>query len=125
MEEKIIAHAVINGKVPAKSNCYRIGKMGSRCTMFKGKDLTDYEKSFGLQLSAQAKQLGYDKEFMIILNVYFANARADIDNSLKVILDCLQHNGVVVNDNLCYTITVNKYIDKEKPRVEFWVYSLD
>ncbi|MBX5206711.1 RusA family crossover junction endodeoxyribonuclease [Rhizobium sp. NZLR11] len=34
------------------------------------------------------------------------NVRQDIDNRSKAILDCLQHYGVIKNDNLCERLTM-------------------
>lgn len=34
------------------------------------------------------------------------NLRQDIDNRSKAVLDCLQHYGVIKNDNLCERLTM-------------------
>ena len=87
---------VILGKVPAKSNCYRIGLQGDRRTLVKGPDLTGYQQS-----------------------------SCDLDNSLKIILDVLQKPCYVIdNDNQCAEIHARKLIDRINPRIEFTIEPL-
>ena len=43
----------------------------------------------------------------------------DLDNSLKVVLDCLQQTHTIVNDNKCCKIVAEKFIDKSNPHIEF------
>lgn len=57
--------------------------------------------------------------FEIHLHVYYDSNRADLDNSLKIILDCLQMVKAITNDNNCVKILAEKFIDKQKPRIEF------
>ena len=42
-----------------------------------------------------------------------------LDNSLKIILDCLQKVNAIKNDNNCIKIVAQKFIDKDRPRIEF------
>jgi Holliday junction resolvase RusA-like endonuclease len=51
--------------------------------------------------------------------VFYPSQRADLDNSLKIILDCLQKCKAIVNDNKCTKIVANKFLDKKEPRIEF------
>lgn len=115
-------YAQISGSVPSKSNCYGVGKIGNRCSMYKTKKLKDYEKLFGYQIQEfkhKSKiELPVDSEFMATILVTYENKRSDLDNSLKIILDCLQSFGVIKNDNLCYRLEVHKRIDKNNPMVE-------
>jgi Holliday junction resolvase RusA-like endonuclease len=104
---------VIHGVCPSKSNCYRIGQHG----LFKTKALTEYEKNFFIQCRIRDKNIG--GYFEIHLDVYYPNQRADLDNSLKIILDCLQKCKAIVNDNKCTKIVANKFLDKMNPRIEF------
>ena len=104
---------VIQGNCPSKSNCYRIGNGG----LFKTKALTDYEKNFFIQCKLRDKNIsGY---FEIYLDVYYPSQRADLDNSLKIVLDCLQRTKTIINDNKCVKIVANKFLDKKEPRIEF------
>jgi Holliday junction resolvase RusA-like endonuclease len=113
---EITKHALeelIYGVCPSKSNCYRIGNKG----LFKTKALTDYENKFYIQCKSRNRNL--DGYFEIDLSVYYPNERSDLDNSLKIIMDCLQKCKVIKNDNKCIKITAQKYLDKVNPRIEF------
>jgi Holliday junction resolvase RusA-like endonuclease len=60
-----------------------------------------------------------ESNFKFIIDVYYNSRRPDLDNSLKVVLDCLQKANFIKNDNKCLEIIARKYLDKEKPRIEF------
>lgn len=105
---------VIHGVCPSKSNCYRIGKQG---ILFKTKALTEYEKKFFIQCKLRNRMIeGY---FEINLQVFYPSERSDLDNSLKVIMDCLQRAKAIKNDNKCVKIVAEKFTDKANPRIEF------
>lgn len=104
----------IHGVCPSKSNCYRIGTKG----LFKTKALTAYENSFFIQCNQyrNANIAGY---FELHVDVFYPNQRADLDNALKIILDCLQRVKAIPNDNKCVKIIAQKFLDKANPRIEF------
>lgn len=106
----------ILGKVPSKSNSYRIIAFNGHASLAKTNELKDYEKSFHIQ--CKHKGLNIDCPFILYIDVYFENNRPDLDNSLKAILDCLQSSGVIKNDRLCRKIVVERFIDKKSPRIE-------
>ena len=108
----------IIGKCPSKSNCYKVIKLGNHASLAKTKVLTDYEKSFYLQCN-QYRNKNIEGLFELKLKVYYDSNRADLDNSLKVILDCLQKVNAIKNDNNCIRILAEKFIDKASPRIEF------
>ena len=108
------AKQIIQGVCPSKSNCYRIGNNG----LFKTKALTEYERNFYLQCN-QYRNANIDGLFELHLDVYYPANRADLDNSLKIVLDCLQHVKAIPNDNKCVKIVAQKFIDKKEPRIEF------
>lgn len=115
----------ITGNVPSKSNCYRIiilknkDKSKQHGSLAKTQELRDYEKSFAYQCTGY-KNKNIDVPFKIEANVYYDSRRPDLDNSLKVVLDCLQSVGAIKNDNLCDEIHVKKMkVDKQNPRIEF------
>lgn len=118
---------IILGNVPSKSNCYRIITFKSNnpeqkqghAALAKSAVLKKYEKDFIVQCVVY-KGAGIDIPFQIELWVYYPNRRADLDNSLKVVLDCLQKSvGAIRNDNLCEEIIAHRKIDAQNPRVEF------
>ena len=111
---------IIFGTCPSKSNCYRI----ARGFMYKSKELQQYEKSFALQCR-QYRNKNIEDNFEFNIDVYYPNNRSDLDNSLKVVLDCLQKCNAIKNDNKCVKITATKFIDKEKPRIEFSINQIN
>lgn len=110
---------VIYGSCPSKSNCYRIGNKG----LFKTKALTEYEKSFFLQCN-HYRNKHIEGLFELHMNVFYPANRADLDNSLKVVLDCLQKANAIKNDNVCVKIIAQKFVDRDRPRIEFNIIEL-
>jgi Holliday junction resolvase RusA-like endonuclease len=109
----------IMGICPSKSNCYRIGNHG----LFKTKALTEYEKSFYLQCNYYRNQ-NITGLFEFEIDVFYPANRADLDNALKIVLDCLQGVKAIKNDNTCVKITAQKFVDKLNPRIEFKIKEL-
>lgn len=109
----------ILGQVPSKSNGYRIGNN----RLFKTVQLKEYEVSFEWQIRKHKGQT-ITEPFEIWIDVYFQSNRSDLDNAAKVILDCLQTCGVIINDRLCHKLTMHKFIDKLNPRIEFEIKCL-
>lgn len=65
-----------------------------------------------------------DTRFKLTIDVYYQSDRPDLDNALKVVLDCLQTCKDIKNDRLCAEIIARKLIDKDKPRIEFLIEPL-
>lgn len=57
--------------------------------------------------------------FRLMARIYYNSNRPDLDNSLKILLDCLQMTKTIKNDRQCVCIEVEKFIDKKEPRVEY------
>src|SRR5688572_15947625 len=96
----------VHGIVPAKSNQYLIGNKG----LYKSATLKAYESSFYLQCNKYRNRL-IDTPFEFHARVYYPSRRADLDNSTKAILDCLQHIKAISNDRNCQKIVMERYID--------------
>lgn len=114
---------VIHGKVPSKSNSYKVITLNGHGSLAKQKMLKDYEKSFYLQCD-KYRNKGMNGLFEIRLKVFYENQRPDLDNCLKVVLDCLQGCNAIDNDRNCVKVVAEKFIDKMNPRIEFelnWV----
>lgn len=109
----------ILGQVPSKSNGYRIANN----RMFKSVELKSYEANFEWQIKKHIKE-SIEVPFQIWIDVYFQSNRSDLDNSAKVILDCLQTSGVIKNDRLCSVLVMRKHIDKDNPRIEFEIKAI-
>ena len=115
--------ATIHGNTPSKSNCYKIITLGSKerrySSLGKTKVLKTYEDQFFIQLPPKLRNLDIAGYFEFEIDVYYPSNRSDLDNSLKVVLDCLQKAKVIKNDNKCTHIVARKFIDKLNPRIEF------
>lgn len=109
---------IIHGKVPSKSNCYKVITLNGHGSIAKQSKLSDYEKSFYLQCDKYRNKM-INGLFGIKINVFYENQRPDLDNCLKVVLDCLQGCGAIKNDRNCIKIMAEKFVDKEDPRIEF------
>jgi Holliday junction resolvase RusA-like endonuclease len=118
-----IPEYMITGNCPSKSNCYKVVRLGNRCGLGKQKKLEQYENSFKLQM-LQYKYDLIETEFKFIIDVYYDSRRPDLDNALKVVLDCLQKAGAIKNDNKCIEIVAKKHLDKENPRIIFSILSM-
>lgn len=112
----------IYGQAPSKANTYKIitittngKKHGS---LSKTDALKKYEHDFYLQCGAYRNK-NINGFFELYVDVYFHSNQPDLDNSLKVILDCLQTCKAIKNDRNCVKIVSNKFIDKNNPRIEF------
>ena len=78
---------VIRGQIPSKSNCYKIVNVGGHAKLAKQKVLTEYEKNFYIQCPERGRMVkGY---FKLKAKIYYSSNRPDLDNSLKILLDCL------------------------------------
>ena len=106
----------ILGVCPSKSNCYRIGHKG----LFKTDALKKYEDSFYMQCNLYRNK-NITGRFEFHIDVYYPSDRADLDNSLKAALDCLQKCKAIENDRKCVKIIAQKFIDKTNPRIEFTI----
>ena len=111
-------YQTILGNTPSKSNCYKIVTIGKHSSLAKMPALKTFEDKFYIQCDKyrNANIAGY---FELHLKVFYPSERSDLDNSLKIILDCLQKVKAIRNDNKCVRIVAEKYLDKERPRIEF------
>jgi Holliday junction resolvase RusA-like endonuclease len=110
----------IYGHPPSKANSYKI--RGN--SLGKAQKVVEYEEAFRLQVNAIRSTGLLPKQiiegiFELYVDVYYKDNRSDLDNSAKVILDCLQANGVVRNDRNLVGLRMRKFTDKQHPRIEF------
>jgi Holliday junction resolvase RusA-like endonuclease len=115
---EIQKHQIIKGNVPSKSNCYKIITLNGHGSLAKTKTLKSYEESFMWQCG-KYRNANISVPFEFHVDVYYPSKRSDIDNAMKILLDCLQKVKAISNDNLCMKIVAQKFIDKNNPRVEF------
>lgn len=116
MEEQITQ--IIHGKVPSKSNCYKVVTLMGHGSIAKQEALKQYEKSFYLQCNLYRGKM-IKGLFELHIRVFYENQRPDLDNCLKTVLDCLQGCNAIKNDRNCVKIVAEKFIDKKDPRIEF------
>lgn len=115
---------VIHGACPSKSNSYKIIKIGNIYSLGKTPALKKYEKDFYIQCNVY-RDKEIDGYFEFYMDVYYPNQRSDLDNSAKVVLDCLQKSKAIINDNKCVKLVLRKFLDKEKPRIEFVIKKVE
>ena len=108
----------ILGKCPSKSNCYKVVTLSGHGSLAKQRVLKDYEESFYLQCD-KYRNRDIRGLFPLRIHVYYENRRPDLDNCLKVVLDCLQQCRAIRNDRQCVRIEAEKFIDRTEPRIEF------
>lgn len=113
---------IIIGKVPSKSNSYKIIKKDGKFSLAKKPALINYENAFGYQ--CHSKNLMITGRFIFTADIFYEDNRPDLDNSFKILLDCLQKFNVIKNDRSCVEIVARKHIDKKNPRVEFTIKEL-
>jgi Holliday junction resolvase RusA-like endonuclease len=113
----------IQSKVPSKSNSYRIITIGGHASLGKTKALKEYEKAFYLQCPCRGANI--ENYFSLELKVFHENNRPDLDNAMKILLDCLQTCKVIKNDRQCTEIHAYKYVDKTNPRVEIAIKEIE
>ena len=113
----------IFGQPPSKPNCYKVGIIAGHGTLVKQSALSKYEQDFFVQ--CRNRDLMLTQFFIINIDVYFRTMASDLDNSFKIILDCLQKCRVIKNDNKCMKIIAQKHVDKENPRVELTLETID
>lgn len=113
----------IKSKLPSKSNSYRIVTIGGHASLAKTKALKEYERAFYLQCPCRDANIG--GWFALEARIFHENNRPDLDNGLKILLDCLQACKVIRNDRQCTEIHAYKYVDKGNPRVEIKITEIE
>lgn len=107
----------IGGMPPSKSNSYEIVKKKSKKTgkwyysLANSDEVKAYQKSFWAQLPPSVRNKNIQSNFGLMMDVFFKTKSNDLDNSFKIILDCLQqkNNRVIKNDNQCEYILARKF----------------
>lgn len=113
----------IEGEVPSKANNYKVIMMAGHPSIAKSQAVKSFEDSFAWQCG-EYRGLAIEGMFEYHCKVFYPSIRPDLDNSLKVQLDCLQKVGAIRNDNKCAKIVAEKFVDKARPRLEFKIVEL-
>jgi len=92
---------------------------GKRVVRFKTKKAKDYQKL--IESLYEHKTLTKDKQLKVNIKLYFGDKRRrDIDNYNKTILDSME--GIVYEDDCqIKKLVVEKFVDKDNPRVEITI----
>ncbi len=114
----------IIGAVPSKPNSYRIITVCGHGSLCKTPALNRYERDFYMQCGNYRGKM-IDDLFELDIDVYVSSMSHDLDNTLKIVLDCLQHAGAIKNDNRCTRIVARKFIDKKNPHIIFELKEVD
>lgn len=120
----MIYKAIIKGNAPSKANCYRIVSICGHSQLAKTPSLKKYEESFIWQ-AGKLRDLNINEPFEFYIDVYYPSKRTDLDNVLKLQLDVLQRIKCIKNDNNCCLIHARKFVDKDNPRVEIKIKTLE
>ena len=116
--------AKIKGAPVSKSNSYRIIRVNGHSELSKSDAMKRYEEAFMWQVGA-IRGANIKSMFEFYIDVYYPSKRSDLDGCLKAVLDCLQKAKVITNDNNCCLIHARKFIDKDDPRIEFRIVTLE
>jgi Holliday junction resolvase RusA-like endonuclease len=92
--------------------------------MIKNDLIRRYERTFCAQCEIYRNR-GINGKFRMEIDVFQSSPRFDLDNSIKTILDCLQMARAITDDNLCYSITATKHVDRKNPRIVFGLEELE
>lgn len=120
--KKLYGKQIIYGDIVSKSNNYRIVTISGHASLTKTSMAKEYEKKFMLQCSLRNANIkGF---FALKVKAFFGSNRKDLDGCLKILLDCLQQCKAIANDRNCVRIEAEKFVDKERPRVEFEIIEI-
>lgn len=117
-----LPEVTIYGACPSKSNAYKVIQLGGHGSLAKTDALESYEQSFFMQNPLRRARIA--RRFKFSVDVYYKSDRPDLDNALKILLDCLQLCETITNDRLCAEIHARKFIDRINPRVVFTIEEL-
>jgi len=87
---------VVRGQVPPKKNQYRSGRGG----FYLPQDVKERLDLIEAQIRKQWGRRRAVKHPNICFELTLRNAKADRDNTVQTLLDCMQRAGVIENDNV-------------------------
>lgn len=113
------------GEPKSTQNVYKMTCRGSFASMYMSKDGKDLKESYSWQAKSQWQKEPLTGEVYVGIKLYFGTKRrSDIDNFNKLLFDSL--TGIVwVDDSQVQKMAIEKFYDKENPRIEISVYDYD
>ena len=114
----------IQGKPLTSTNRNKIVKMGKRYGVMKSDAAIAYQEDAVWQLVNQRNKSQHTtitQPFAVELHIYRKKNQGDVDNYSKAIFDAMQQARIMTNDSLIYRMAVEKFVDKDDPRVEIYI----
>ncbi len=111
----------VEGELASKSNSRRIVRFGNRAASIKSQKALDYAQRFSLAVRGTVSK-PYDGDVALYAEIYYKSRRPDLDVAL--LQDCIQNSGIIKNDRQVVEIHAWKYLDRDRPRVEFKVVAV-
>lgn len=127
-EYELELHMVIEGQLPRKSNSRKIvsrGRGGPPMVIKSAaaREYMDYVALLAKQQDIQNELGSLDNQLLLVANVYYTSRRPDL--SVELLLDALEKAGVVKNDRYVREQIIGARVDKERPRTELWLFSIN
>lgn len=115
---------ILKGEPKSTSHIYHYHCKFGRPAGYMTKEGKDLKESYQWQAKSQWKRKMLTGDLEIIIRLYFGTKRkADWDNFNKIVGDSL--SGIVYkDDSQIVRATVEKYYDKQNPRIEIEVFDL-
>ena len=110
---------------PSINQTYAVSNRTGKSKFYKRRIVQNWEYTAGYQIKHQwkGKRITFLGKVKIEINLFHQRGR-DIDASIKVILDLLQHMRIYQNDSQAVSLLVTKSKDLKNPRCEIIIEEL-
>jgi Holliday junction resolvase RusA-like endonuclease len=115
----VIWQAVIHGETASKANSRRLVTIDGRPASIKSDKALAWLRDAIRQI-ANKPPAPFEGDIGMDCRIYYASRRPDLDESL--VMDMLQHAGVIRNDRSIREKHVFGYVDRRNPRVEIVLF---
>ena len=118
----VMKKIILKGEPKSTGAIYKIACRGHFGNYYMSKQGKDVKNSYQSQAKSQWKNKPIEKDIEINIKLFFGtNRKSDWDNFHKLSMDSL--SGIVwIDDSQIQKATVEKYYDKENPRIEINIY---
>ena len=113
--------ATVPGQLGSKSNSRRIVPRGGRFAVIKSQDALDYVATFARFVPRP--KAPFAGPVRLTVRAFYKDNRRDLDTAL--LHDCLQNQGVILNDRQIKELHAYRLLDRLNPRVEFELEELE
>lgn len=111
----------ILGQLASMKNSRQIIYVNGKPRIIPKPEAISWEKTALMQIPADHR-IGLEGPIRLTCVVYYANRRSDLD--IALVMDTLQHAGVIKNDRSVIEIHATKKLDPSNPRVELVIEEL-